>query len=228
MIDPDLFTNEHHTIAAPTGGGKSFLAGAMVEGFYAEKKPFIVLDTKNLNHAGLLKLKRAQLLKIEPRTRYDFARALSIAPYLIVIPSRQMRTAPLIEQYRELLTVLYDSHAPRTVFIEEAHLYNPNGNTPDQTLELLAREGRGAGQQLIFIDQRLQQFPKLLWSQCKFTWFTKWMIPHDIRYLDTLIPNFSAVNRDLKDHDVIKFDHKKSTFKLYPAGQIKRITPHLG
>ena len=50
MHDPDLLLNEHKMIAAPTGGGKSYFAGSLIEQLYQKKHPFVVLDTKNCNH----------------------------------------------------------------------------------------------------------------------------------------------------------------------------------
>lgn len=227
MHDPDLLLNEHKMIAAPTGGGKSYFAGSLIEQLYQAKHPFIVLDTKNRNHAGLLKLKNTQLLRIEPGKRYKFRRALN-AKYLIVVPSTKIRTVDLIEQYRDLLGTFYDAKIPRTVLIEETHLYNPHGNVADPLLELIAREGRGYQQNLIFVDQRLQEFPKILWSQCKITWFMKMLIPQDIRYMAALIPGFEEINADLQEHDVIKYMHKINQHVLIRADQIVRITPHLG
>jgi len=227
MIDPDILLNEHQMVAAPTGGGKSYLVGAMVEALYQGKRPFLVLDTKNQNHAGLLKLKKTQLLRIDPGKKYNFRKALT-AKYLIVVPSPRIRTPELIDQYRLLLEALYDAKIPRSIIIEEAHLYNPNGNTSDPLLELIAREGRGYQQNMIFVDQRLQQFPKILWSQCKFSWVLKMLIPHDIRYVECIIPNFPVINADLKEHDVIKYNHKTNQHTLIRADQVTRITPHLG
>ena len=227
MHDPELLLNEHKMIAAPTGGGKSYFAGSLIEQLYQAKHPFIVLDTKNRNHAGLLKLKNTQLLRIEPGKRYKFRRALN-AKYLIVVPSTKIRTVDLIEQYRNLLGTFYDAKIPRTVLIEEAHQYNPHGNVADPLLELIAREGRGYQQNMIFVDQRLQEFPKILWSQCKITWFMKMLIPQDIRYMEAIIPNFTEINADLREHDVIKYNHKTNQHTLIRADQIVRITPHLG
>lgn len=227
MHDPDILLNVHQMIAAPTGGGKSYLAGSMIEALYQAKKPFVVLDTKNQNHAGLLKLKKTQLLRIDPGKNYKFRRALD-AKFLIVVPSTKIRTPELIEQYRHLLEALYDAKIPRTVLIEEAHLYNPHGNVADPLLELIAREGRGMGQNLIFVDQRLQQFPKILWSQCKISWVLKMLIPHDIRYVECIIPDFPKINADLQPHDVIKYNHSTNQHTLIKADQVTRITPHLG
>lgn len=227
MRDPDILLNIHQMVAAPTGGGKSYLAGAMAEAIYQAKKPLLILDTKNKNHAGLLQLKNMQLLRIEPGTRYDFRKALA-AKDLVVVPSLRIKTVDLIAQYRILLQALYDSKQPRTIILEEAHLFNPSGNVSDPTLELIAREGRGNQQNIIFVDQRLQQFPKLLWSQCKITWVLKANIPLDIKYLEGIIPNFSEINRDLRDHDVIKYNHSTNQHTLIRADQVTRITQHLG
>lgn len=227
MHDPDILLNVHQMIAAPTGGGKSYLAGAMVEQLYAGKRPFIVLDTKNRNHAGLLQLKKTKLLRIDPGKSYNFRKAIQ-AKHLIVVPSPKTRTPELIGQYRNLLEVFYDTKKPGTVLIEEAHLYNPHGNVADPLLELIAREGRGSNQNMIFVDQRLQQFPKILWSQCKISWVLKMLIPHDIRYIECIIPDFQKINSDLQLHDVIKYNHSTNQHTLIRADQVSRITPHLG
>ena len=88
------------------------------------------------------------------------------------------------------------------IVVEEAHNYNKNPYSPSPILRLVAREGRGRGLSLWFITQRIQDFPKLLWSQCYMTYLLKFTIPQDIRYVSALIPDFDKINRELRMHDV--------------------------
>jgi len=59
-------------------------------------------------------------------------------------------------------------------------------NLPDKLLngsglrEKFEREGRGRGLSLGFITQRIQDFPKLLWSQCYMNYLLKFTLPQGI------------------------------------------------
>ena len=49
---PDILTG-HMLAAAPTGGGKSHGIGKLVEELHETNRPFVILDTKMINHVGL-------------------------------------------------------------------------------------------------------------------------------------------------------------------------------
>lgn len=228
-MEIDVSENRHRTIAAPTGAGKSFFVGYMVEELYRQKMPFIIFDTKMKNHIGLLGLKEIRLLKIRPGVRYDWENLVDY-PYVLCIPTPKIKTAELISQYRAAIEALYDARKPRTMIIEEAHNYNKNSSYPDPVLELVAREGRDKKINLWFVTQRIQDFPKLLWSQCYFTYLSKFLIPHDIKYVESLIANFSEINKEIAMHDIIVYKHQTAEYEIIPAKEIAegRKTMHYG
>lgn len=227
MSDLDVADNAHRLAAAPTGGGKSHLIGYLIEKLYAEKKPFIILDTKTMNHIGLIGLKGLKMVKVKPGASYDWKK-LSEYPYLLLIPTIHTKTTELIEQYTAAIEAIYTAGRERTIIVEEAHNYNKNSFAPSPTLELVAREGRGRGISLWFVTQRIQDFPKLLWSQCCYTYLFKFMIPQDIKYVEALIPNFSEINKKLERYDVLEYRHITAECNIISHSNIKRQTKHYG
>jgi len=200
----------------------------VIEDIYRHhKKGIAVLDTKHLNHAGIARLRDFKIVTLKPGKAYDYEKIARI-PYLLVRPDPALRTRPTVDHLKGILAALYNQRAPRAIVVEEAHLYNPSPQIPEDTLELIAREGRAYGQNLIMITQRIQDFPKLLWSQCKETAAFRFMIPHDIRYLQAVLPGFDEVNASLQLHDVVRFNHETGEFTIIKAADVKRITPHLG
>jgi len=227
MADLDVSANVHRLIAAPTGAGKSYFVGYLVEKLYAAEKPFIILDTKTRNHIGLVGLKGLKLVKIRPGARYDWKKLVEY-PYLLLIPTIRTKTADLIEQYTAVIDAIYTTGKERTIIVEEAHNYNKNSYAPSPVLELVAREGRGRGISLWFVTQRIQDFPKLLWSQCYYTYLLKFLIPQDIRYIEALIPNFVEINRKLDRFDVLEYRHISGDFDIISHDNIDRQTHHYG
>jgi len=227
MADLDVSANVHRLIAAPTGAGKSYFVGYLVEKLYAAEKPFIILDTKTRNHIGLVGLKGLKLVKIRPGARYDWKKLVEY-PYLLLIPTIRTKTADLIEQYTAVIDEIYAAGKERVIIVEEAHNYNKNSSLPSPVLELVAREGRGRGVSLWFVTQRIQDFPKLLWSQCYYTYLLKFLIPQDIRYIEALIPNFVEINRKLDRFDVLEYRHISGDFDIISHDNIDRQTHHYG
>lgn len=225
--DLDVVANVHRLIAAPTGAGKSYFVGYLVEKLYNEKKPFILLDTKTKNHIGLIGLKGLKVVKVRPGARYDWSK-LAKYPYLLLIPTIHTKTAELIEQYTAAIDAIYTAGKERVVIVEEAHNFNKNAYAPSPVLELVAREGRGRGICLWFVTQRIQDFPKILWSQCYVTYLLKFLIPQDIKYVEALIPNFGQVNRELNKHDVLEYSHIDNVYQIVPKDDIVRQTIHYG
>lgn len=227
LVDLDISQNVHRLIAAPTGAGKSYFLGWLVEKLYAEKKPFIVLDTKTQNHIGLIGLKGVKLLKIKAGARYNWEKLLEY-PHILCIPTLRTKTADLVEQYTALIDAVYLEGKERVVIVEEAHNYNKNAYAPSPVLELVAREGRGRKISLWFVTQRIQDFPKLLWSQCYYTYLLKFLIPQDVRYVEALIPDFNEINRELNRFDVLEYRHLSGEHQIIPASNVNRATKHYG
>lgn len=107
-------------------------------------------------------------------------------------------------------------------------MYNKNPYVPSPVLELVAREGRGRKISLWFITQRIQDFPKLLWSQCYYTYLLKFNIPQDIAYIRSLIPNFEKINLELGRYDVLEYDHVSNQYRIVQKENIRRETKHYG
>lgn len=224
---PDISANVHRLIAAPTGAGKSHFVGYLCEKLYEQKRPFIILDTKTQNHIGLIGLKGVKRLQIRPGVEYDFKRLVEF-DHLLCVPTIRTRTEDLIEQYSQLIDAVYTAGKSTVLLVEEAHNYNKNSYAPSPILELVAREGRGRGISLWFVTQRIQDFPKLLWSQCYYTYLMKFLIPQDIRYVEQLIPDFTRINRELNRYDVLEFDHSTAEYRILPKETVQRKTKHYG
>jgi len=227
LVDLDVSENVHRLIAAPTGAGKSYFLGWLVEKLYREKKPFVVLDTKTRNHIGLIGLKGVKLVKIKSGARYNWEKLLQ-HPYVLCTPTLRTKTADLVEQYTELIDAVYLEGKERVVIVEEAHNYNKNAYAPSPVLELVAREGRGRKISLWMVTQRIADFPKLLWSQCRYTYLLKFLIPQDVRYIEQLIPNFGEINRKLDRYDVLEYRHITGEYQIIPASHVNRKTKHYG
>lgn len=224
---PDLSGNVHRLIAAPTGAGKSYFVGWLAELLYSARRPFVILDTKTKNHIGLIGLKDVRRLQIRPGVRYDF-RKLAGYEYLLCVPTIRTKTDELIGQYTELLDTLFTLGKGGIVIVEEAHNYNKNSYAPSPVLELVAREGRGRGLSLWYVTQRIQDFPKLLWSQCYYTYLLKFLIPQDIRYIEALIPDFGRINRELGRFDVLEYNHSTAEYRTLKKETVQRRTKHYG
>lgn len=227
MNDLEVSQNVHRLIAAPTGAGKSYFLGWLLEKLYDEKKPFVVLDTKTKNHIGLIGLKGVKLVRVKSGVRYDWKK-LAQYPYVLCIPTAKTPTVALVEQYIDLIDTIYTIGDERVIIAEEAHNYNKNAYAPSPVLELVAREGRGRKISLWMVTQRIQDFPKLLWSQCYYTYVLKFLIPQDIRYVEQLIPNFGEINRKLDRYDVLEYNHTTGEYQIIPANNIYRKTKHYG
>ncbi len=226
-MDLDLSGAVHRLIAGPTGSGKSYFVGALVERLRKEERPFIVLDTKTRNHAGLISLPGVVRVVIRPGKRYNWDRLVKY-PYVLVVPSSRMMIHDLIALYTDLLDRIYAAGEERIIIVEEAHNFNKNAYSPSPILELISREGRGRGICLWFLTQRIQDFPKLLWSQCYWSYLLKFLIPQDIRYAEALIPHFTDINRDLSRHDVLCYDHITGVHNIIKAHEVTRSSKHLG
>ncbi|WP_290597900.1 helicase HerA domain-containing protein, partial [Archaeoglobus sp. JdFR-39] len=129
-MDYKFMKNAHMMVAAPTGGGKSYFVGWMAEKLYQAGRRFIILDTKTRNHIGLVALKKLKLLKIKPNTQYDYWRLINY-DQVLCIPTERTKTKELITHYRAILDTIFAAKKPITVFVEEAHNYNPNPHVPD-------------------------------------------------------------------------------------------------
>ena len=235
MIDLHLEDPVHRMIAAPTGGGKSYFVGYLVEQLYEKKIPFIILDTKTTNHIGLKTLPDVHYLQVHPRYRgrYNLAELVKY-PYILCVPqSRNIDLKDIIDIYRDIVSYLWLHENGKRIFIcEEAHNWNKNSSVPDPLFERIAREGRGAEKFIWFITQRLQNFNQLLWSQCGYTYVFHFLIASDIRYVSAMIPGFETrgnqegLNAQLETHDVLVWDGRKA--EIIKAAEIKRKTQHLG
>ena len=238
MIDLHLDKQVHRMIAAPTGGGKSYFVGYMVEQLYEKHIPFIILDTKTENHIGLQTLPLVKVLDITPRRKYKNLAELSKYPYLLCVPaSRNIDIKDIIDIYREIVGYLWMKEKGMRVFIcEEAHNWNKNASVPDPLFERIAREGRGSQKLIWFVTQRLQNFSQLLWSQCTYSYIFHHNTPTDVRYISQMIPEFDwkredgkkvpGINTELADHDVLVWDGRG--YEIIKADEIKRKTRHLG
>jgi len=227
VIDLDL--KKHIGIFGFTGSGKSMKAGWMFEQLRKQNRPFVLFDTKVKNQVGLCQMKGVTLLQIAPGKQYDWKAALKKSKYIVCTPVKETKRTELISQYEKFAEYIFTVEAPRTIGIEEAHLWNPSGNVANEILENISREGRAYNQNLICIDQRIQSFPKDLWSQCATSILCKVGIPQDIEYLRRIIPDYYAANLNLPDYGALIYDHKtgRITGTMHPD-QFKRITPHLG
>lgn len=222
----DIPENFRWLTAGVTGSGKSYFTGYLCEEFRRKLRRFIVLDTKKDNLRGLAELDNVHEVKILPGKGYNWFRALS-KDYLVIYPSERTTTQELIQHYELLLEVLYYNDRNRVIVIEEAHHLASQHNL-NPVVELLVREGRGKGLSVIFTTQRIQDFSKLVWSQCDRTFIFKWFIPHDILYISKMIPNFEQINRELQQHDVLEYNHRNGAWRIIKSFEIKRITPHFG
>ena len=235
MIDLHLSEPVHRMIAAPTGGGKSYFVGFLIEQIYAQRIPFIILDTKTVNHIGLSQLPEVTTFKINPKRPLSNIDVFLDTPYALCVPhSRDDDVKDIIDMYREIGHYLWLHEAnPRVFIFEEAHNWNKNASVPDSLLEKFAREGRGYGKYAWYITQRLQNFSQLLWSQCKYTYLFRHNTPTDLRYISQMIPEFQwrqnkspGLNDDLQDHDVLVWDGRTSN--IIKANEVRRKTKHRG
>ena len=218
----------HRMIAGPTGSGKSFLVGHGAETLYDQKIPFMIFDTKTVNHVGLIELPELKKIRVSPDMEFKNLDKLKEYPYVLFVPaSRHIPIVRLIAKYQEILEYLWLEAVPRAYLIEEAHNWNKNASVPNPLLEQIAREGRTDGLFLWFITQQLQSFPKILWSQCSYTYLYHFNIPADIKYAGQMVPNFDEINRkELGLHDVLVWNcHEHQVIK---ADLITRRTPHKG
>ena len=237
LVHP-LISGGHALIAAPTGAGKSYFVGACVESLHRAKKPFLILDTKSLNHIGLWygdkRLKGLARLRIFPgthKTQNEYISVLRHQPYIIVIPAGGIDIDELIEEYRIILRAVRQLGDPRTIILEEAHNYNSSTNHPDKIIESITREGRGYEIWLWCITQRIADFPKLIWSNCSFTAIMQYRIPQDIAYFTAVLPKFREINQSLSLHDVLLYrqtEQSDNPYTIIPAAAVTRRTYHLG
>lgn len=217
----------HQLITGATGSGKSYFVGYIAEKLYEQNRNFIILDTKTKNHIGLVELKELRLLKIKPNTVYDFSKITEF-DQVLCIPSKSTTTDELIKQYIKLLIAVFRSGKDYTIVLEEAHHYAESSRKPYPIVELLVREGRGQGQNCIFITQRIADFPKILWANCYLTYLFKVLIPNDVNYIAQMIPNFHELNRQLKRFEVLEYDHISNEFTVIKPFEIIRRTRHYG
>ena len=238
-MDIDLHLDDpvHRMIAAPTGGGKSYFVGAMIEQLYQQERPFIVLDTKTDNHIGLIELPGVKLFQVNPakirKNKKLDLKALNSYPYILCVPAnRNIDIKDLLDVYREIMNYMWLQDGERVFVAEESHNYNKNSSVPEPLFERIAREGRGYGKLIWFVTQRLQNFPQILWSQCTYTYLFHFVIPSDIRYCAAMVPGFDwkrgepGLNAELCVHDVLIWDGRD--YEIIKAEQVTRKTKHRG
>lgn len=224
----NIITDRSHVlVASPTGGGKSYYVGFVVEQMYAARMPFIVLDTSDQNHIGLLKLKGVRILRIRKTENPDYSKILN-HPYILCIPDENMKIGELIDEYRKIIETIFQAAKPRAVILEEVHYYSKNSSSPDQTLDKLSREGRKYGIFGWFITQRCQDLPKIFWSSCRYYMILKYWLHTDISYLENQINHYSDVNAGMQLHDVLVYNSQIAQHTILPAQAIKRVTKHYG
>jgi DNA helicase HerA-like ATPase len=220
----------HRMIASPTGSGKSYFAGYLAEQLYFNNKRFIIFDIK-ADHIGLLALKKVKLLKIKPQTHYSF---FKLANYIkkgfsfVVVPTQKCGSDEYIQQCLMLLDVLFNSKCSVTIFIEEAHRYNESPRKPTKIVDIVAREGRKYKTNLTFITQRIQEFPSVLWEQCKVTYLFKITHPATLRYVENFIPDIKNINPQLQKYDVLEYNHVSGEWRIIKSYEIVRKTKHYG
>jgi DNA helicase HerA-like ATPase len=222
----ELPDNFRWLIAGVTGSGKSYFTGYLMEEARRQLKRFIVLDTKKDNLRGLIQLKDVHGVQIYPNTAYNFFKVLT-HDYLVFYPSERTTAEQLKQQYKQLLETIYYHDKNRIIVIEEAHRMVGQFNI-EEIIELIQREGRGKGLSPMYLTQRIQDFSKLIWSQCDRTYIFRWFIPQDISYISKMIPDFDKINSELAEHDVLEYNHKNGEHKIIKAQDIKRITAHYG
>ena len=220
----------HRMIASPTGAGKSYFAGFLAEKLYYNGKRFIILDLK-ADHIGLLALKKVKLLKIKPNTKYNYFKLASLVARgysFIVVPTQRCPSDEFITQGLMLMDVVFSARRPVTIFLEEAHRYNESPYKPSRIVDLIAREGRKFKINLVFITQRIQEFPKILWEQCKLTYLFKITHPTVLKYIKAMIPDIEEINIQLQQYDVLEYNHVNSSWKIIKSWEIVRRTKHYG
>lgn len=239
MIDLQIEAPAHRMIAAPTGGGKSYFVGYMVEQLYEHQIPFIIFDTKTENHIGLQALPDLVVVDINPRNKgkYDLKTLIDYNYILCVPANRDIDLSAILDVYRDILYYIWlHDHDTRVLICEEAHNWNKNSSVPDPLFEKVAREGRGAKKYIWFVTQRLQNFNQLLWSQCKYTYVFGHITHADIRYIAAMIPDFEnkerggqvvklGLNSQLQDHDLIVWDGRQA--QIIRHDDYKRRTEHV-
>lgn len=228
----------HVLIAGSSGTGKSYFAGGLFEELHKRKTPYIILDTKSQNHLGIWigknRLKNLKLLRIFPDTNHtveEYKTLLRKNPYLLCIPAGETDFDHLIGEYKKILKAVQNLRLPRHVILEEAHHYCNSPQKAIPEMEWIAREGRGYKIWLWAITQRIQSFPKDVWSNCMWTYAFHMRIPQDTKYLSALIPDFETLNTDLQKYDVLLYSHLHEfnpPYCIIRAGEIKRKTQHLG
>lgn len=221
--------NTHITIAAPTGGGKSFFVGLLLEQAYAAGRPWIVLDTSNRNHIGLIALKGVVPFRIRKSVNADYSR-LTEADYILCYPDDDMEISDLIEEYRKIISALLKAKKPRIVCVEECHYYSKNASAPDKTLDRLSRIGRKYGLLGWFITQRCVDLPKIMWSSCRWYMFMKYYLHTDKSYLSKQVNNFEKLNEQMNPYDVMLYNSERDEYSIISAASVKgaRVTKHYG
>ena len=240
---PDILTG-HMLAAAPTGGGKSHGIGKLVEELHETNRPFVILDTKMINHVGLAiglnktlsekSPKRVKIFRVFPDTELDtedYMRMLDQIPYLLIIPVKGTPLANLVRENLKVMTACQRLEQPRHIIIEEAHHYLKSPQNPMEEMAWIFREGRTYRIWGWALTQRIQSFPKDVWANCYWSYLMRFHIPQDISYCAALIPNFGDINEDLNHHDILLYDmlrRKKPPYEIIRANEIKRKTQHLG
>lgn len=225
----------HVLTAAPTGGGKSYLMGALIEQLHIAKKPYIILDTKSQNHIGLWvgknRLKRLNLFRVFPETDLsidEYKKMIRENPYLLCIPTADTETDHLIDEYKKILKTVQILKLPRHVIVEETHHYCKSPQKAISEIDWIVREGRGYKIWLWSITQRIQSFPKDVWSNGMWTYVMHMRIPHDVDYFCDLLPEFKTENDNLDLFDVLQFDQISGKYQIIKATEVTRKTQHLG
>lgn len=230
--------NSHILITGATGTGKSYAVGFFVEELHKQRTPYVILDTKSQNHLGLWlgknRLKGLILERIFPNstaTVEQYAEYLKKNKYVLFIPAGGTTIDHLTEEYIKIMQAVQRLELPRHVIVEETHRYCRSANKAIPELDWIAQEGRGYKIWLWSITQRIQKFPKDLWSNCAWTYAFHMRIPHDIRYFADILPEFEELNTQLEKYDILQYSHLQEInppYRIIKAGEIKRKTTHLG
>ena len=228
-IQETLRGNTHITVTAPTGGGKSYFVGLLLEQAYAARKPWIVLDTSDRNHIGLIQLKGVTPLKIRKTENPDYSQLLT-RPFILCYPDDEMEIDDLIEEYRKIIQALLRAQKPRIICVEECHYYQKSAHQADKNLERISRIGRKYGITGWFITQRCQDFPKILWSGSRYYMIMRYYLHTDKSYLSNQINRFEEINEELNPFDVLVYNSERDQHIKLEAAAIKdaRVTKHYG
>lgn len=198
------FTTAGTAILAMRGGGKSWLAGVLIEQLAREGIPFVVVDPEGeywtlrveFSNVVIAGGEHADIPLEQPLAEILGQTAVEERLQMVLDLSdmrREEQRAFLSRFLTELFVKETELRIPLWICFEEADLWVPQSGKPSSKVPVLdiCQRGRKRGLGFALVSQRPATIDKTALSQAEFRFFKRFQQPHDLRAVEDYLAAYA-------------------------------------